>query len=158
MEHIQKPLTGRRVLVYVLLFFGVVFVVNAVFIAKALQSNSGVVNENPYERGLSYNKVLEKHEREVALGWKGKGSVVGNTDLLYVLTDKQAKPVSGAQISVLMARPVQKGLDYPLTLTEQTPGHYSAKLKSPLKGAWAAHISVIRGTDVYDDVVSLEVQ
>jgi nitrogen fixation protein FixH len=128
--------------------------VNAVFITKAIESNSGVVNDNPYGRGLGYNKVLEGHEKEVALGWSGVATAQ-NGQLSYKLTDKQGKPVIGAKVTVSMLRPAQKGYDYSMALNDNGDGRYSAEMNAPLKGSWHALISVVRGTDGYHDMVPL---
>lgn len=155
MDNKPKILTGRRVLVYILLFFAAIFVVNAMFIVKALESHSGVVQDNPYKRGLEYNKILEKHEKEKLLGWVGQASVADNQTLVYLLNDKDGNAVHGAKVTVQMLRPAQKGQDYSLQLHEQDRGRYTAKLNAPLKGSWHALISVVRGADSYSDMVPL---
>lgn len=155
----QKPLTGRRIFIYLLIFFGVITAVNAVFITKALQSNSGVVHDNPYERGLDYNKILDKREQQKALGWKGKTIFAEDTSsLVYSLSDRSGQPVAGAKVVAHMLRPVQKGYDFSVDMVETSPGQYSAALKLPLKGAWKAHISVVSGGDSYDDETSLDIE
>lgn len=155
MEQTVKRLTGRRVFIYVVLFFGVITAVNAVFITKALKSNSGIVSENPYQRGLGYNKIIEQHEKEKALGWKGMTAVENQSKLVYVLTDKNSKPIRGADISVEMVRPVNQGNDYTLSLREDLPGRYISDLNAPLKGAWEARIFAKRGEDRFTDVAPL---
>jgi nitrogen fixation protein FixH len=153
-----KKFTGRKMLIWMLSFFGVIIAVNAVFITKALQSNSGVVTENPYEVGLSYNKILEKRSKQEALGWKGMTAVESKSLLVYTLTDKSGKPITGAKVSVDMLRPVQKGYDFTLPLNDDGNGRYSAKLKVPVAGSWTAHVSVVRDADTYDDVTSLDLE
>jgi len=151
-----KPFTGRHFLIYMLLFFGVVTIVNIIFITKAIQSNSGVVTENPYEVGLVYNKILDAHEKQKALGWKGMTAVEQKNILVYTLADKTGAPISGADVRVKMLRPVQKGYDFSVAMTEGRSGRYTAKIDVPVKGAWNAHVSVVRGADTYDDITSLD--
>ena len=154
-----KRFTGKKMLIWMLTFFGVITIVNAIFITKAIQSNSGVVTDNPYEVGLSYNKILEKRAKQEALGWTGKTLVENNSLLVYTLADKSGNPISGAKVSVDMLRPVQKGYDFTLPLNEDgNPGRYTTKLKVPVAGSWTAHVSVVRDEDTYDDITSLDLE
>lgn len=154
MEDNVKKLTGRRVFIYIFSFFLVVTAVNVVFITKALESNTGVVNQSPYERGLNYNRVLAENEREKALGWTFETKVDGE-NLVFVLNDKSGKPISGAMVGVDMVRPVQKGYDFSFPLQDKGNGHYEGKLTAPLKGAWDAYVTVQSGADVFHTKTSL---
>lgn len=158
MEDTTKKLTGKHILVYLALFFGVVTVVNAVFITKAIESNTGVVTDRPYERGLNYNQVLDKAEQQKALGWKAVTALTEDDVLVYTLHDKEDKPLKGAAVTVQMLRPAQKGEDFSLTLSETSAGRYESKINAPLKGAWTAHIAVTYGDVSYNDITSLVLQ
>lgn len=57
---LESKKIGRIVLITLLGFFLVVACVDAVFVYKALKSNSGLVVENPYEMGLNYNEIIEQ--------------------------------------------------------------------------------------------------
>ena len=59
---IFNPHKGTWVLFSFVAFFGVIIAVNSVFITTALNSHSGVVTKQPYEKGLAYNQYLEKAE------------------------------------------------------------------------------------------------
>jgi nitrogen fixation protein FixH len=158
MSQVVKKLTGRRVFIYLCLFFGVIAAVNAVFITKALQSNSGVVNDNPYERGIGYNKILAEHEKEQALGWKIMTAIENKKTLVCRIIDKNGKPIDKAHVVAHMLRPVQKDLDFDLPLVETKEGRYVANLKLPVNGAWNVHISVERGEDRYNHLTSLDIE
>jgi nitrogen fixation protein FixH len=51
---------GRTVLFSLLGFFAVFASVDAFFVYTALKTNTGVVAENAYERGLHYNDLLDE--------------------------------------------------------------------------------------------------
>lgn len=148
MDSTVKKLTGRKVFLYIFSFFFVVTAVNIVFIMKALESNTGVVNQSPYERGLNYNRVLAENEKEKALGWSSETKVEGDK-LVFLLKGKDGTSISGAMVGADMVRPVQKGYDYSFPLEDKGNGRYEAKLNAPLKGAWEAYVTVQSGADVF---------
>lgn len=55
-----KNSTGRTVLYAFLGFFAVFAAVDAFFVYTAVTTNTGVVTENSYERGLHYNDLLDE--------------------------------------------------------------------------------------------------
>lgn len=59
----KKDHTGRIVLWALLAFFGVLASVNAFFVYTAVTTNTGVVTENAYEKGLRYNEILKEARR-----------------------------------------------------------------------------------------------
>jgi nitrogen fixation protein FixH len=123
------------------LFFAVVFAVNGVFVYLAVGSNPGIVTEEPYEKGLAFNKTLEKAERQAALGWSGDiAASEVDGDLIFSLKDKAGKPVAGASVRAEFTRPAQGGVDFSLTLAEGKKGTYQAAIHAPLKGAWTVRV------------------
>lgn len=149
-----RPFTGRKFLVIFLAFFGTVMSVNAVFIALALKSNSGVVTEHPYEEGLAYNKTLAEAEAQKSLGWVTAMTVTSNR-VTYKVTDASGHVPPIKAILVRMARPVQKGYDFQVKLERQSDNSFSTPATFPLKGAWDAHISIEYDRGIYYDKVSL---
>lgn len=152
MEHQPKLLTGKKFFVYMLLFFGIIFSVNAVFITLALRSNSGVVVQNYYERGIHYNQTLEQAQFQKELGWMGE-LVIDGSFMIYSLHASDGKAVSDKTIFVKMVRPVQDGFDFMVPLSETKDGVYRGKFHAPLKGAWDAHISIEWADGQYFDFV-----
>ena len=59
---------GWHVLVAMVLFFGVITAVNAVFISAALRTYPGEVSVTPYEDGLAYNAKLARQAAQAKLG------------------------------------------------------------------------------------------
>ncbi|GEM_PF-1478884 len=54
---------GRIVFWALIAFFAVVASVDAFFVYKALSTNTGVVSENAYERGLRYNDIINEAKK-----------------------------------------------------------------------------------------------
>ncbi len=56
--------TGRKVLMYLVLFFIIFASVDALFIYMAVSTHSGVVAENAYEIGVKYNDVIAEAKKK----------------------------------------------------------------------------------------------
>jgi nitrogen fixation protein FixH len=56
----KKPLTGRRVFIYFLIFFGIIILVNVLFLKVAVRTNPGVISEHTYEKEMKFEK--SQHE------------------------------------------------------------------------------------------------
>lgn len=150
----QSPriLTGKRVLAYMILFFGVVFAVNGYMIFQALKHHPGVVTKHNYERGLAYDETLAQAEFQKKLGWTTSFSVSKDqTEMVYVVRDADGTVLKGKEVSVKMVRPVRDGYDFDVKLEEAADGRYHSPFKAPLRGAWDAHITVRWDDGVYYD-------
>lgn len=128
---------GRRVLIYFVLFFALIAAVNAVFIYTALHTHSGTVTENPYEKGLAYNKTLSASREQPHLK---EQAMFDAPFFQWQIKDENGKPLSGAKTSVNFFRPVKDGKDFDMQLTETSPGIYQAHPEFPEKGLWVAHL------------------
>lgn len=136
---LAKPLTGGRVFLYMCLFFGVIFAVNTAFVTVAIKSNTGVVDNQYYERGVNYNETLAQSEWQKSLGWVG---ILDQTNerIRFKLTDNMGQPVTQKTVTIVMRRPVQAGQDFDVPLKEQSPGIYVGSLKNTPLGIWNAYI------------------
>lgn len=121
----SQPLTGRRVLVVILGFFGLVMAMNGVFVWLALSSFSGVTSDTAYVDGLSYNETLAAAEAQKERGWTGVVSLAEGAVTLQ-LTDAQGKAVQGLRLEATIGRPATRIFDQRLILTEAAPGLYVA--------------------------------
>ena len=61
--HSLSRKTGQQVLMAFLGFFIICSSVNAFFVYKAIDSYSGVVTENAYEKGLKFNDVIAEAKK-----------------------------------------------------------------------------------------------
>jgi nitrogen fixation protein FixH len=123
-------MSGRRVALYFVAFFGLIAAVNAAMVTMAIRTHSGVVTEHPYEKGLAYNTVVRAEEAQEALGWKA--SVSHEKGMLkFVLRDKQGAVLAPEKAVATVTRPTQSGMDFSVTLTgEATP------ITFPAQGLW----------------------
>ena len=65
-----KPLTGRKVLVMLLAFFGVVIGVNMIMMELAIQTLPGTEVDSAYSASLAYEKEIAAAHDQNARNWK----------------------------------------------------------------------------------------
>lgn len=141
MSAITKPITGRRVLIWLLLFFGTIVAVNGAFVYFALDTWPGLSTRRAYEEGLAYNKTLDAARVQQTLGWKsvvdfGVTESAGRT-LTVRMTGRDNAPIAGLAISVELRRPVRDDEDRMLVLGEVKAGVYRAAVEAT-PGRWQA--------------------
>jgi nitrogen fixation protein FixH len=139
-------LTGRHVLAMIIGAFLVVIVVNAVFVTYALKTWSGLSVEQPYDRGIKYNQVLEVDRAELALGWKVTGRYDGRR-IVVELHDRDGKAVNGAKVVASLERPTSEGYDKDLPLSAEGDGRYGTDARVSLPGQWDLRVVAERGAD-----------
>jgi nitrogen fixation protein FixH len=119
-----KHLSGRSVLAILIAFFGVVFAVNGYFAFAAINTYSGVVAQEPYRKGLTYNRRIQAGERQVDLGWTAELNANRDGDTRLVLADSDGRPVSGLTVRAILGRPSTGKFDRALAFVEIAPGNY----------------------------------
>ncbi|MBF0177074.1 MAG: FixH family protein [Magnetococcales bacterium] len=130
------------------LFALVVILANVALVYYASASWTGVVTQNPYEKGLAYNKVLAEQQLQDSLGWQGTLQTgtprVGAPEpMVFTLTQRDGTPLQGAAVTLQTFRPVAAGHDQHVVLSEIAPGQYTARISFPLPGVWEVKISAI---------------
>lgn len=131
--------SGKIVFLWFLSFFVAIIFVNTGFIYAAIHSNTGLVTENAYEKGLAYNQNLEAAKSQPRL----KDEMLYQDGILrWTLTDAAGKPVDRGAATVFFMRPVKDGSDFSLPLKEKSPGVYEAKVGFPVHGLWNAKLDL----------------
>ncbi len=82
-------ITGRKVLVTMVCFFGIIAVVDGIMIYQAVSTFGGLETKDAYRKGLAYNQRIAESAAQEQLGWSEK-----------VAFD----PVSGALVVTLLDR------------------------------------------------------
>ncbi len=82
----------------------VVVLVNGVLIFQALTTFTGVTVGQSYDRGRSYNRVLDEAARQDALGWKLRASLAAGQVTITAL-DRGDAPIAGV-IEAHLLRPL----------------------------------------------------
>lgn len=135
-----RPLTGRGVLMIIVGFFGVVFAMNGVFLYQALHSYSGVVSNEPYRKGIEYNRRIEADAEQAKLGWTGDVALSPDRRLTVDIRDRDGKALSGLSIAATVGRPATMSENLSLTLAETSAGRYEAAAGVAGSGAFIADI------------------
>ncbi len=131
----QFQLTGGHVLAMLVVFFGIIFAVNALLVYQAETSWTGLLPGNGYEASIKYNAEAKKARAMLAKGWKTTLEVTPEKRLAITLNTRDGKPVTGLETKVKLGRPVGYRQDREISLRERKMGVYSTR--EPLKpGAW----------------------
>ncbi len=138
----SKPLTYYRWPAGIILFFVALAVFNFWFVSLAFHQHAELMESNPYEKGLDYQKVIDAAQLKEDLGWKSI-TTISTADanderrITLQIRNKEGSPVSGVSVDVLAISPSNSSQDLKLRLVADptTPGTYSAQAKLR-KGAW----------------------
>ncbi|NKE46743.1 FixH family protein [Roseomonas frigidaquae] len=114
-----------------------VVVVNGGLIFAALSTFTGVTVGKSFDRGRSYNHVLQEAARQQALGWEAQVKLEGGL-VSVVVVDRQGQPVAGV-LQGHLQRPLE-GSQVPLSFRQTGPGRFEAPAALPLPGQWEARL------------------
>jgi nitrogen fixation protein FixH len=141
----QEARSRRIALSALAAFAAVVLLMNGLMIMSAVQTFTGVAVKGAYERGLTYNRTLEAAHAQAELGWCAEVGFeqadpsAGKLSLR--LHDSDGRPISGAEVEVVLFRPAQQGQDFRVCLNGTSAGVYQADLEFPAMGAWDAYLA-----------------
>jgi len=142
-------LRGKHVLFGVIAMFGVIIAVNMVFAYLAIETFTGLTDENPYQDGLAYNQVLADRAALRDLGWQGDVTFTklnsSDDSITVTLTDGAGAPLSGLTLAGQLRRPTHVGMDQTLSWREDAPGAYSAVVTLPRRGNWDLEVTADDG-------------
>ncbi|MFT3728128.1 MAG: FixH family protein [Terricaulis sp.] len=151
-EHFE--LRGWHVLVWLLVFFGVIISVNVYFAFAAVGTFPGEDVTHPYIQGLEYNRTLAEHRAQQAQGWRvdaGFAQSPRGAQLQINLHDRNGAPIRGASLNGVLRWPTDSHRDRQLAFHEQTNGLYVADLNGLSEGDWD-----LRATATSNDHRSLD--
>lgn len=143
-------ITGKHVLIGMVLFFGGIMAANGWMAYQAIQTFDGLEREDPYRRGKDYNLVIEEAQKQAALGWQidmvaEVSGVDAQVHLDITMRDKQGVPLEDLNAVALFWRPVDDGQDVEISLTSQGEGRYVGDVQLPAHGQWDVRIEMSDG-------------
>ncbi len=100
-ETSARTLTGRKVLLIFIAFFGIVTAVNIVMIYSATSTFPGLVVKNSYVASQNFDAERNAHN---ALGWSA-GAGLDDGELTVAIQDRDGAPVHGLAVSAIIGRP-----------------------------------------------------
>jgi nitrogen fixation protein FixH len=140
-------LTGGKVLLALLAFFGVIFAVNGLMVYDALSTFRGEVNNHPYEAGLAYNSEIAAAEAQSERHWRVDVSFErdgAERTAQAMFQDAEGHAVEGLEVMAVYASPADMKRDKTFVLHETAPGTYvgAAAVSS---GVWDFKVEAKRG-------------
>jgi len=135
-----KPLTGFKVLLMLLAFFGVVIGVNVIMMQLAIKTLPGTEVDSAYSASLGYEKEIAAARDQEARHWQVDAHVERAVDGAAVLRvearDKDGKPVTGLKFQGRFERPADKRADLSVALAEIGIGVYRGRSENIAPGQW----------------------
>lgn len=133
-----KAYTGKRILVWFVGFFLVVFTANGIMTYFALKTWTGLTTEDAYVKGLNYNQELNNASAQQQSGWEidisGKPEFTEGRIEITIIRPEESLPPIGVTASFVRA--VQEGYDQEVSLSHNGNGIYGAPVNLPLSGQW----------------------
>ncbi len=133
---------------------GLVVAVNAAMVTIALRTDNGLTRDDPFARGLAYNRVLAEAERQGATGWQFDVALrpagAGTARLTVRATDRAGLPLETARVEGELVWPIEKRDAVPVSLGEGEPGFYAATVALPRRGQWDVHLVVRRAGETVE--------
>ncbi len=122
---------------YFVMFFVGLAVIDGTMVTIAIRTQTGLVTEHPYEKGLAYNQVVAAEEKQKQLGWKGQ-LIYANGVLRFTLHDKNNQRIIPKKSTVSITRPTQAGMDFTVELQGE-----ETRITFPLKGLWEVRVDAL---------------
>ncbi|HZD89849.1 MAG TPA: FixH family protein [Pseudolabrys sp.] len=146
----KKPreLTGRAVLIWLIGFFGLVFVVNGFMADAAIRTFAGVDAESSYKAGQMFEHEVALAKAQDALHWTVDGNInldrVGEAVLDMTVRDAHGQPVGGLRADARLWHPADSRRDHVIRLAQTGPGAFHGEARAH-SGKWELVIDFYRG-------------
>ena len=141
----ERKLTGRHVLIILILSFGIVFAVNFYFVYLAVKTYPGEDVKNPYVQGIAYNATLAERAAQEGLGWSAQIGLEGSAGERVVrarLTDKDGEGLAYLTLQAEMRRTISDKEDIDLVFRPVGGGEYVAPVDALAPGKWELRLKV----------------
>ena len=133
-------LTGGKVLLWLIGFFGAIVAINVYFIAISIATFRGEDEQKPYLQGIEYNQTLALRAEQEKIGWRAAigaaRETTGGVQIFVSLTQANGTPETQAALKGELRHPADENKDRAFVLTEVRPGVYRAQLSGVSAGAW----------------------
>jgi len=135
-----RQLTGRRVLFYLVAFFGIVIGVNVVMMKLAIDTLPGTEVDSAYRASLAYKSEISAAQDQNRRNWRVDAHVERRADGGAIVRldarDANGTPLSGLKFSGRLERPTDKRVDRAVELAESGIGIYRGSTADVLPGQW----------------------
>ena len=150
----NRPLTGRGVLLWLTAFFGLIIAVNVVFITLSVDTFRGEDEQKPYLQGVEFNRTLARRAEQTREGWHATIAAAripsGAVRIQVALRRPDGAPQTGLTLNGELRHPMDETRDLPLTLKETQAGLYSADLRGVRPGSWDVLVHTAPGNSPFE--------
>jgi nitrogen fixation protein FixH len=152
MSRSDKPreLTGRAVLLWLIGFFGLVFVVNGIMANAAISTFGGVETPSSYQAGQMFEGEVARAKRQDALHWRVDGKLnldrVGEAVLDMTVRDAAGQPVGGLTADARLWHPADSRRDHGIPMSEVGAGRFHGEAHAQ-SGRWELIVDFYRGDE-----------
>ena len=131
-----KPLTGRKVLLLLLGFFGTVLAANLAMMWQAARTYDGVVAGDAWQRGRAHDSLHAEALAQPARAWRLDILESSQAGVAIRLTDEAGRPLDGLDLEGGFVSPVDAAEDRTLAATPLGEGRYRLEASLPRPGNW----------------------
>ena len=122
----SRPFTGGHMLAIMVSFFSIVIAVNVFLAVMAIRTNSGLVVEDSYKAGLTYDQDMAKAKTDAAMDIHPK--LYFNGVLLRVaLANSNGVPVDARALSLTLGHPVSASTDEVMSFAAGSKGVFTSQ-------------------------------
>ena len=132
----NRPLTGRGVLIWLIGFFAVVMAVNVGFIVVSVKTFRGEDEQKPYLQGVEFNRTLAARAEQARRGWHARNGVRRRVDGHVRLDVALDNPHAGLLLSAEFRHPMDENRDRQVRLSPSGRGHFWADAGNIGSGQW----------------------
>ncbi len=146
----EKPreLTGRAVLIWLIGFFGLVFVVNGIMAKAAISTFGGVETQSSYKAGQMFEQEVKLAKAQDDLRWHVDGKLnldrVGEAVLDMTVRDAAGQPVGGLNADARLWHPEDSRRDHVIPMSKAGPGAFHGEAHAQ-SGRWELIVDFYRG-------------
>ncbi|MBW7960942.1 FixH family protein [Bradyrhizobium sp. BR 10261] len=135
-----RPLTGTKVFLILVAFFGVVIGVNVTMMKLAIATLPGTDVDSPYAAGLAYDREISAAQDQASRKWQVNAHIErradGNAVLQVEARDASGQPLTGLKFAGRLERPTDKRADLAVGLAEAGIGIYRGNAAAVAPGQW----------------------
>ena len=146
----EKPreLTGRAVLLWLIGFFGLVFLVNGIMANAAISTFGGVETQSSYKAGQNFEHEVALARAQDDLHWKVDGKLnlerAGEAVLDMSVRDGEGQPVGGLTADARLWHPADSRRDHVIAMHKSGPGAFRGEAHAEA-GRWELIVDFYRG-------------
>lgn len=143
-------------------FFLIQAILWTVAITLTSQDPSHAVLEGYDQRALNWDSWQEAQRASAALGWSSilevssTAEVDGRRNLFLQLTDRDGKPLTGANATLRVFHRARAGEAKTVSLEEATPGTYVGDFQAQHSGFWTLELAALKGEQRYFEEFRME--